>query len=245
MVPSAPMPMEPTVAPAAPSSPASSPPSPPAAVPSSSTSASRLRARRAKRAAQVLAPREEPAGGQPAPAKLDLDLLLAKIIHYCHEYVPDGILAAVDRHQPAAQQTPWVTSPASAARPKRFFVLDARTWKLTPYATAAAAQAEARRSPGIDAGNGVLVYYKEHAAYVDFMKGFAQGQREEAAKYNAKKKRGLSLPALRNPDVVRAEMAQRMLAMKERAGVAAKSRDGSPLFLLVCGALDRIKAGKV
>lgn len=40
-------------------------------------------------------------------------------------------------------------------------------------------------------------------------------------------------------------MSQQMLEMKEKAGVAAKTKDGSPLFLLVCGALERIKAGKM
>jgi hypothetical protein len=117
--------------------------------------------RQGKRATQ-----NPPATKKPTTGQLDYSLLLAKIMHYCHEYIPAEILATVDRHKPLAKTTPWITERSqTATKPgceKRYFVLDARTWRLRQYGTEWEAKAVAENAAGIHAGNGVFIFCTPH-----------------------------------------------------------------------------------
>jgi len=100
---------------------------------------------------------------QGQSGKNPTDLLLAKIIHHCRDYVPEFIHAIVQRHQPDAVNRPWITESShtdkNKAERKRFYILDGNTWALKHVGTDREAAAVSEY-PGIDAGNGVRVYCK-------------------------------------------------------------------------------------
>lgn len=218
--------------------------------------------RRGKRAAQ-----NSPAPKKLATGGLDYNLLLAKIIHYCHEYVPAEILATVDRHKPHAKTTPWITEWAQTATKyggeKRYLVLDARTWRLTQYGTDWEAKSVAETTAGINAGNGVFIFCtsrvssrslfllttltdKENPKWLLFMQGFNNDTRQTTKEFNARMKSQWDFFApVRDPAFIKNELKEEMARMKEKAGVGNKNKNGSPLFLLVCGALERIREGKI
>jgi hypothetical protein len=78
------------------------------------------------------------------------------------------------------------------------------------------------------------------------MQGFNSDTREMTKEFNAKmRSRRDFFPPVRNPTFIRNELKEEMARMKEKAGVGKKNKDGSPLFLLVCGALERIREGKI
>jgi hypothetical protein len=188
-------------------------------------------------------------------------------MHYCHEYVLPEVLAIVDRHRPHAKTTPWITEQAQTAtkhgREKRYFVLDALIWRLTQYGTEWEAKSVAKITAGIDAGNGVFIFCtshvsphlafllttlvdKENPKWLLFMEGVSNNTRQMTGEFNVRMRSQWDFfPPVRDPAFVRNELKEEMARMKEKAGVAKKNMDGSPLFLLVCGALERIREGKI
>ncbi|KAF2708863.1 hypothetical protein K504DRAFT_534429 [Pleomassaria siparia CBS 279.74] len=205
------------------------------------TSSSRMKTRSATR---------KPKSGPSSDNALEYDLLLAKIIHYCHDYVPAAKLASAKRHQPNALKKPWVTERSQVAtkhgKIKRNFVLDGNTWTLKQFDTVWECKDVSRSKSWIDAGNGVRIFYKENEKWRLFTQGFQADCRLLAREWGDNEKAdALSLPNARTPQMIKSEAQQDMLQFKKKAGVNEKIKDGSPIFLHVCGALERIRAGKL
>jgi hypothetical protein len=78
------------------------------------------------------------------------------------------------------------------------------------------------------------------------MQGFSAENKQIMKQFNANMRlRPDFLPPVRDPVVVKEQLKSEMMRLKEKAGVGKKHKDGSLLFLLVCGALRRIRAGEI
>lgn len=87
---------------------------------------------------------------------------------------------------------------------------------------------------------------RENPKWLLFMQGFNNDTRQMTKEFNARMRSQWDFfPPVRDPAFIRNELKEEMARMKEKAGVGKKNTDGSPLFLLVCGALDRIREGKI